>query len=148
MSDVTALQTLVAAEQAAVFGLSAAGGRLDDLAGGSAPAAQVATAYDVHRLRRDGWIAALRQLRGAVPVPAPAYALPAMPTAGAATTAAADLELRCGEAYRVALAGLPSGVVRAQVIAALIDSARRRYALLTAVGAAAGLAAVAFPGQD
>jgi hypothetical protein len=145
--DSAALQALVAAEDAAVFGLSAAGGRLNDLAPGGVAATVVAATYDVHRLRRDAWSAALRALKAPVPAAAPAYALPSLSTVAEATDVAAGLEERCGQAYDAALAGLTNRTVRAQVIAALTDAARLARTLLLTVGASAEQASTAFPGQ-
>lgn len=145
--DVPALQALVAAEQAAVFGLSAAGGRLANLAPGSPAASTVRDAYDVHRLRRDAWATALRSHRAAVPAAAAAYALPPLGDAGAAGTAAAGIEQRCTDAYVAALTGLTDRRLRVQVVAALTDAARRRYALLLAAGTPPQTASTAFPGQ-
>ncbi len=146
--DAPALQALVAAEDAAVFGVSALGGRLADLAPGSAPAAALAAAYDVHRLRRDAWTAALRAVAAPVPAAEPAYQLPAPAGVAGTTMAAADLELRCAAAYDSALEGLADRTVRAQVIAALTDSARRSAALARAAGASPAAATRALPGRD
>lgn len=145
--EVSALQSLVAAEHAAVFGLSASGGRLANLAPGSDAAASVREGYDTHRLRRDAWAAALRSRRAAVPVAAPAYALPPLGDAGAATIAAAGIEQRCAEAYDSALAGLSDRMLRARAVAALTDSARRHHRLLLAPGTPPQGASTAFPGQ-
>lgn len=145
--DVSALQDLVSAEHAAVFGLSASGGRLANLAAGSDAAASVRDGYDAHRLRRDAWTAALRRRHAVVPVAAAAYTLPPLGDAGAATIAAAGIEQRCAEAYETALAALSDRMLRARAVAALTDSARRRYRLLLAAGTPARGASTAFPGQ-
>jgi hypothetical protein len=146
-SDASALQTLVAAEHAAVFGLAAAGGRLDVLARGSAGATTTRTGYETHLLRRDTWIAALRARHATVPAAAAAYELPALGTAAQAARAGAGIEERCGEAYEAALADLTDRTLRAQVTTALADAAGRRYALLLAAGETPAAASSAFPGQ-
>jgi hypothetical protein len=140
------LQALVSAEDAAVFGVSALGGRLANLAPTDPGVAILRTLYDTHRLRRDSWALALRTRHGQVPDAAAAYAVATTSTATQVLAAAADLESRCSAAYGVALEALVDTRLRAAVMPALIDAARRTYALGVLAGRTPGAASTALPG--
>lgn len=144
--DVTGLQGLVTAEQAAAYGIAAMGGRLANLAPSSPGVAVLRQLFDTHRLRRDAWSAALRTRNAPVPTAAAAYALPPLDNPAQVLAAAAALEARVGGAYRDALRTVADPSVRAQVVAALTDAARRQFALGTLAGEPAATAAPALPG--
>lgn len=144
--DVTGLQGLVTAEQAAAYGIAAMGGRLANLAPASPGLAVLRQLFDTHRLRRDAWSDALRARSAAVPTAAPAYALPPLGTPTQVLGAAAALEGRAAGAYQDALRIVADASLRTQLVAALTDAARRRYALGTLAGEPAATAATALPG--
>lgn len=100
--EVTALQTALAGEHAAIYGYGVVGAHLRGRARAGAE-----TAYDVHRARRDQ----LRDLiveRGATPVAAAAaYGLPRpVETAADATLLATELEERLAAVWLDAVAAL------------------------------------------
>lgn len=131
--ELKALQAVLAAEHAAVYGYGVVGGRV-----GEERRAEARAAYDAHRARRDTLGRQVRAL-GAVPVAARAgYALPfPVPDAASAARLAAELEER--------LAGVYSDLVRAA-------GGERRRAAAEALREAAVRAvrwrggSVAFPG--
>ncbi|MEV5429510.1 ferritin-like domain-containing protein [Streptomyces sp. NPDC052701] len=99
--ELRALQAVLAAEHAAVYGYGVVGGRIDD-----GRRAQVRAAYDAHRARRDALGREVRDLGGKPVAAAAGYALP-FPVAdpAAAVRLAAVLEDR--------VAGVYSDLVRA-----------------------------------
>jgi hypothetical protein len=110
-AELTALQAVLAAEHAAVYGYGVVGGHV-----GENRNAEARAAYDAHRARRDALAREVRGL-GAEPVAASAgYALP-FPVADSATAVrlAADLEDR--------VAGVYSDLVRAATGARRRDAA-------------------------
>lgn len=122
-AEVEALQTVLAAEHAAVFVYAALGARTSSSGDRSGYAALTA-AYDVHRDRRDQ-VEALITARRATPVAAePAYALPLRPDAAATRRRAAALEESCGATYAY-LVARTSSAVRQFGVEALIDAAVR-----------------------
>lgn len=119
--EVAALQRVLAAEHAAVWGYGVVGGQLPG------PAQQAAHSADsAHRGRRDT-LSALLAARGATPVAAaPAYELPFPVTdAGAARRLAAHLEAGTAAAWHASLGALPAADLRRLAVAALTDAASR-----------------------
>jgi hypothetical protein len=106
---IAALQSALAAEQAASYGYGVVGGRLPQ---GSAEAAVAMSDWVVHMRARDQ-LSAQIMARGATPVPAAvAYQLPGpVRTAEAAKALAATLEDRVAQAY-LALVALPERGLR------------------------------------
>ncbi|MFJ2722103.1 ferritin-like domain-containing protein [Streptomyces sp. NPDC087437] len=107
MSQVTdrrrleALQAVLAAEHAAVYGYGVVGGRI-----GESRRAEARSAYDAHRARRDALAREVRDLGGQPVAAAAAYTLPfPVPDSAAAVRFAAELEER--------VAGVYSDLVRA-----------------------------------
>jgi hypothetical protein len=119
---VEALQRTLAGEHAAVFVLSALGGRASTLV---APALRSAldTAYDVHVQRRDRLRTMLTDA-GAEPVAAdPAYRLPSpLVTAAQIESEALLVERRCAGSY-AALVAATTGAERRWAIDALVSTA-------------------------
>ncbi|WP_327318211.1 ferritin-like domain-containing protein [Streptomyces sp. NBC_01235] len=132
-AELTALQAVLAAEHAAVYGYGVVGGRI-----GEERRTEARAAYDAHRARRDALVRDVRGL-GAEPVAASAgYALPfAVPDSAAAVRLAVQLEER--------VAGVYSDLVRAAVGARRRNAAAAlREAAVRAVRWRGG--SVAFPG--
>ncbi|WP_333775152.1 ferritin-like domain-containing protein [Streptomyces sp. IBSBF 3136] len=97
----TALQSALAAEHAAVYGYGVVGGRI-----GGRRRAEARAAYDAHRARRDALVREVRDLGGEPVAASAAYALPfQVPDAATAVRLAARLEER--------VAGVYSDLVRA-----------------------------------
>lgn len=95
VAQVSALQTALADEHAAVYGYGVLGVRLT---GAQRAAAQ--NAYDTHRARRDVLITLIEAASAAPVAAAPAYVLPfPVVTAADAAKLAARLEERLGAAY-------------------------------------------------
>ncbi|MGW1785404.1 DUF4439 domain-containing protein [Streptomyces sp. NPDC002143] len=131
--ELTALQAVLAAEHAVVYGYGVVGGRV-----GEGRRTEARAAYDAHRARRDALVREVRGL-GAEPVAASAgYALPfAVADSAAAVRLAAELEDRVAGAY--------SDLVRAAVEARRADAAAAlREAAVRAARWRGG--SVAFPG--
>ncbi|MFD8068601.1 ferritin-like domain-containing protein [Streptomyces parvulus] len=131
--ELDALQAVLAAEHAAVYGYGVVGGRIGEGRRGEARAA-----YDAHRSRRDALTRDVRDLGGRPVAASAGYALPfSVPDSVAAVRLAAELEER--------LAGVYSDLVRAA-------GGERRAAAAGALREAAVRAArwrggsVAFPG--
>ncbi|MFF7607288.1 DUF4439 domain-containing protein [Streptomyces parvulus] len=131
--ELDALQAVLAAEHAAVYGYGVVGGRIGEGRRGEARAA-----YDAHRSRRDALTRDVRDLGGRPVAASAGYALPfSVPDSVAAVRLAAELEER--------LAGVYSDLVRAA-------DGERRAAAAGALREAAVRAArwrggsVAFPG--
>ncbi|WP_244932321.1 ferritin-like domain-containing protein [Nocardioides sp. W7] len=124
MSEVDALQTVLAAEHAAVYVLGALGGQTSASAQPALFAA-LQDAHAAHRDRRDQVVARLQGL-GASPVPAePAYELPPdLGTVAAVTTRARELEAGCASTYGF-LVGSTTGALRRWAVEALTDAAVR-----------------------
>ncbi|MER5600900.1 ferritin-like domain-containing protein [Streptomyces sp. NPDC002265] len=99
--ELEALQAVLAAEHAAVYGYGVVGGRVAE-----ERRAEAQTAYDAHRARRDALVRKVRDLGGDPVAASAAYALP-FPVAdsAAAVRLAAELEER--------VAGVYSDLVRA-----------------------------------
>ncbi|WP_370287625.1 DUF4439 domain-containing protein [Nocardioides sp.] len=126
-AEVEALQTVLAAEHAAVFVLAALGARTSS-SGDPRGYRALTSAYDVHRGRRDQ-VERLLAARRATPVAAePAYALPLRPDAAATRRRAASLEESCAATYAY-LVARSSGAVRQFGVEALIDAAVRAVGL-------------------
>ena len=106
---IAALQSALAAEQAATYGYGVLGARVPQ---GSAEQATATADWVAHMRARDR-LSALITARGATPVPAAvAYKLPGpVRTPAEATTLAAMLEDRVAEAY-LALVALPDSSLR------------------------------------
>ena len=106
---ITALQSALAAEEAASYGYGVVGAHLPQ---GSAEQATAATDWVAHMRARDQ-LSALITARGAMPVPAAvAYKLPGPArTPAAARALAATLEDRIAQAY-LALVALPDRSLR------------------------------------
>lgn len=131
--ELRALQAVLAAEHAAVYGYGVVGGRVAEERRTDARAA-----YDTHRARRDALMREVKDAGGDPVVAAAGYALPfPVPDAAAAVRLAAELENR--------VAGVYSDLVRA-------SRGERRRAAAEALREAAVRAArwsgesVAFPG--
>lgn len=127
MSRVEALQTVLAAEHAAVYVYGALGAQTSRTAQPTLYAA-LQGAYVVHRDRRDLLVADLHAL-DASPVPAaPAYELPAeLGTVDAVTARARDLESGCATSYAF-LVGSSTAEQRRWAVEALTDAAVRGLA--------------------
>jgi hypothetical protein len=137
--DVTALQTCLAAEHAAVYGYGAVGGRLAGTKATDDIVDRADQAYEWHRSQRDLLDHRLRDL-GSDPIAAePAYALPITPeTVGQCERLARYVENRCSAAYAYAV-GLAAPDRRGLLVANLGQSA-----LLAAEW---GARLTAFPGR-
>ncbi|WP_320775276.1 ferritin-like domain-containing protein [Streptomyces sp. CRN 30] len=99
--ELKALQAVLAAEHAAVYGYGVVGGRV-----GADRRTEARAAYDAHRARRDALGREVRDLGGEPVASAAGYELPfAVPDAAAAARLAAELEER--------VAGVWSDLVRA-----------------------------------
>ena len=117
---VEALQTVLAAEHAAVHLWAAIGARTTSEADPGS-AAEAASRHAVHRQRRDSVSESLRA-RGAAPVgAAAAYELPPLGDREGARAAGLLVEQRCAQAYS-ALVVRSRGRLRGWAIDALVDS--------------------------
>ena len=122
-----ALQTVLAAEHAAVFVYGALGGQTSQSATPMLYAA-VTDAYVTHRQRRDELIAMI-EADGREPVAAePGYDLPAdLSTSTAVSDRALALERSCAATYAF-LVGSTTDAARAWAVDALVDTAVRELA--------------------
>ncbi len=120
-SEVAALQRVLAAEHAAIWGYGVVGGQLPSSAQDAARQAD-----RTHRLRRDT-VNALLHSRGAVPAAAaPAYELPFPVTdPAAARRLAVHLEQGTAAGWHAALGYLTTPELRRLGVAALTDAATR-----------------------
>jgi hypothetical protein len=127
MSEVDALQTVLAAEHAAVHVYGALGGQTSASAQPGLYAA-LQDAHAVHRDRRDRVVAQLEGL-DATPVPAaPAYELPAdLGSTAAVTARARELEAGCAATYGFWVAST-TGALRRWAVESLTDAAVRGLA--------------------
>ncbi|MET9149328.1 MULTISPECIES: DUF4439 domain-containing protein [unclassified Streptomyces] len=131
--ELRALQAVLAAEHAAVYGYGVVGGRV-----GKNRRAAARAAYDAHRARRDALVREVRDLGGQPVAAAAAYALPfPVPDAATALRFAAELEDRVAGVYADAVRAA-TGQRRREAAGALREAAVR------AVGWRGG--SVAFPG--
>ncbi|MFE5039201.1 ferritin-like domain-containing protein [Streptomyces sp. NPDC056683] len=126
MSDETeagvlkALQAVLAAEHAAVYGYGVVGGRIS-----GQRLAEARSAYDAHRAGRDALVREVRDLGGAPVAASAAYALPfAVTDAVTAVRLAAELEERVADVYSD-LVRAASGERRGSAAAALREAAVR-----------------------
>lgn len=152
-SQPQALASLLNLEYRACYGIPAAGAHLlvgTSGDGGPHAAAVRATrgAYDLHRLRRDRLIAALRALHVDVPPPAPAYPVPALAGPDAALRLLAQIGAEGTQGYRGALASLTSATLRGLAVSAVAECARYRTQMLLAAGLSPAAASSALPGQS
>ena len=124
MTPEEALQTTLAGEHAAVYVYGVLGGRVSTTAQ-PALAADLRTAYTIHRGRRDQ-VTAMVRATGAEPVQAEvSYELPTpAETAGQCRRAAVEVEERCAEVYAAAV-GSTARANRQWAIDALTDAAVR-----------------------
>ncbi|GAA3166411.1 MULTISPECIES: ferritin-like domain-containing protein [Streptomyces] len=100
-TQLSAVQSALAAEHAAVYGYGVVGGRIAD-----DRRKEAREAYDAHRARRDALRRTVRDLGGTPAASAAAYELPfPVPDAAAAVRLAAELEDRLAAVY--------AGLVRA-----------------------------------
>lgn len=139
MSEVAALQSCLAAEQAAVYGYGVVAGVLATRTTATAKErSYAATCYRVHQNRQDALVARIEAL-GATPVVArAAYRLPFPVSSPAGSRRLARLiERRCGSHYAAAV-GETSGAGRGFTADALTDTALRAVAW--------GAVPTAFPG--
>jgi hypothetical protein len=123
---VTALSALLAAEHAAVYGTSAAGGALAPL-GQPAKAARALAyaAYTAHRELRDELTGLILGAGGQPPAALPAYTLPVAPgTVPGALSLLAQLDDRTAAAAYAAV-GAVTGTARELVVDALSQAAIR-----------------------
>jgi hypothetical protein len=120
-AETAALQRVLAAEHAAVWGYGVVGGQLPAAAQDAARSADRA-----HRVRRDT-VSALLSARGAAPVAAaPAYQLPfAVTDPGAARRLAVHIEKGTAAAWHYALGSVAAAALRRLAVAALTDAATR-----------------------
>jgi hypothetical protein len=127
VSEVEALQQVLAAEHAAVYVLGVLGGRAAHLPAPLLHAA-IGTAYAVHDGRRD-LLETMITDAGAQPLPAePAYALTRrLGTAGQVASAALRVERRCLTTYG-ALVAASTGASRRWAVGALIETATSELA--------------------
>ncbi|MFF5769863.1 ferritin-like domain-containing protein [Streptomyces californicus] len=118
--ELTAVQSALAAEHAAVYGYGVLGGRLD-----GKRRAEARAAYDAHRARRDALARAARDLGGRPVASDAAYGLP-FPVADAASAErlAAELEDRIAGAY-ADLVRACEGARREEAAGALREAAVR-----------------------
>lgn len=135
----TALRVAVAAENAAVFGYSAAGGRLSSL---RQPVA--VSDYTAHTAARDLLEAAVRGRGGKPPAPLRAYTVPALSTRVAAATFLATLDDATAAAYAGVLGASDDPAIRRLAVAGLTASATRATYWRLAAGISP--AAQVFPG--
>lgn len=137
---VTALQTALSAEQAAVwaYGLVAAYDKDD--------AAMVEQDRSGHLLRRDATAARLVAGGAAVTEPAPAYSTPVVPTdAASARQLAQAIEADAAAGWRLVLGSTDDAELRGFALTGLSDAAVRMAMWKKAAGAAP--VTVPFPGQ-
>ena len=122
MTTLDDLQRTLAGEHAATYVFGVLGGRAATV-GSPTLRAALATAYDVHRTRRDR-LEAMVHAEDATPVAAaPGYALPRSLTSPAALTAEAlRVERSCTATYAALVAGT-TGSRRRWAITALAESA-------------------------
>ncbi|MGX1547538.1 ferritin-like domain-containing protein [Streptomyces adustus] len=118
--ELEALQAVLAAEHAAVYGYGVVGGRVAEQR-----RAEARTAYDAHRARRDALVRKVRDLGGQPVAASAAYALP-FPVAdsAAAVRLAAELEERVAGVYSD-LVRASEGARRGEAAAALREAAVR-----------------------
>jgi hypothetical protein len=136
---IKALQVATAAEHAAVYGYSAAGGHL------SASRKPVAVNRFVeHSTARDLLAAALRGRHGKVPTALPAYTVPVLAAGVTAATFLATLEDATAAGYAGILGTTVDPALRRLAVNGLTASATRATAWRLAAGVAP--AARAFPG--
>jgi hypothetical protein len=139
VSEVAALQEVLAAEHAAVYVFGVLGGRA---AGLTAPAlrAAIGTAYDVHLERRDQLTTMVTDA-GAQPVAAePAYALTRrLRSAEELSAAALHVERACLTTYGVLVAA-STGASRRWAVGAMVETATSELAF--------GASAEPLPGTD
>lgn len=121
-ADASALQESLAAEHAAVYVFAGIGGATSQAAAATLYA-DLTSAYQAHRLRRDRWDAALRDL-DQQPVAAEAtYRLPAdLASPRQAREAALEVERRCAAVY-ASLVAASTGDERVEAMTALVESA-------------------------
>lgn len=138
MTEISALQTALAAEHAVVHVYGVLGGQTSQAAQPDLFAALQA-AYALHRAHRDLLTAELRDL-AAEPVPAePAYEVPGdLTTPDAVRAHARELEAGCASTY-VFVVGSTTGRLRRWAVGALTDAAVR--------GLGFGAEPQAFPGR-
>jgi hypothetical protein len=137
--DLTALQTCLAAEHAAVYAYGVVGGRLAGFHRAADMIQRAEESYEWHRSQRDALDASIRDAAGEPAAAKPAYALPLTPdSVGQCERLARYLENRCGEAYAYAVS-LAAEPVRGTLAGALGECAVR--------GASWGARLTAFPGR-
>ncbi|MCX4513621.1 ferritin-like domain-containing protein [Streptomyces sp. NBC_01619] len=120
MSTLNAVQAVLAAEHAAVYGYGVVGGRA-----GEDRRPEAKAAYSAHLVRRDAWERTVRDLGGNPVAAQAAYALPfAVPDAAAAVRLAAVLEDRVAGVYSD-LVRAAEGPLRRQAADALSEAAVR-----------------------
>jgi hypothetical protein len=136
---VKALQLVVSAEEAAVYGYSAAGGHL------SVSRRPVAVTHFVaHTSARDLAAGALRGRGGKVPSALPAYTVPALATGVAAAAFLATLDDATAAAYAGVLGTTSDPALRKLATSGLVASATRATAWRIAAGITPAVRA--FPG--
>ncbi|MEU6991399.1 ferritin-like domain-containing protein [Streptomyces sp. NPDC046465] len=119
-AELKALQAVLGAEHAAVYGYGVVGGRIGDKR-----RAEARTAYDAHRARRDELQRAVRDLGGEPQAADAAYSLPfPVPDSAAAVRLATDLEDRVAGVYSD-LVRAASGARRGSAAHALREAAVR-----------------------
>lgn len=118
--ELEALQAVLAAEHAAVYGYGIVGGRIREQR-----RAEARAAYDAHRARRDTLVREVRDLGGEPVAASAAYALPfPVPDSAAAVRLAAELEERVAGVYSD-LVRASDGERRGEAAAALREAAVR-----------------------
>jgi hypothetical protein len=128
--ELAALQALLQAELAAVYGYGVVGGKVDRVR-----RAKAAERLEWHALNRDALVAQLSLAGQAAPPGPAAYALPFdVDTDGSAQALAAHLELGVAAAYAdlVTAAGAPRRAAAAQAQATCAVAAQRWGAVITA----------------
>ncbi|MGW1837206.1 DUF4439 domain-containing protein [Streptomyces sp. BBFR2] len=119
-TQLSAAQSALAAEHAAVYGYGVVGGRVGD-----DRRREARDAYDAHRARRDALRRTVRDLGGTPAAAAAAYELPfPVPDAAAAVRLAAELEDRLAAVY-AGLVRAGDEAHRAEAAAALREAAVR-----------------------
>ena len=128
-AGVKALQLALAAEHSAVYGYSAAGGRLS-----LARRPLAVSEFTAHSTARDLLTAAIRGRRAKVPAALPGYAVPALADGTAAARFLAGVEDATAAAYAGVLATTDDPAVRSLAVAGLTACATRATTWRLAAG--------------
>lgn len=128
MSDITALQALLAAEHAAIYAYGVLGARLDE-----ATRALALSAFDAHRARRSALTTRLQAQGADVPAPAAGYDV-AVTGRGDALLLAVRLETGDGLRWHDLVETTQDPSLRALAVQSLTDTAVRAARFRKAAG--------------